>query len=94
MSFTQHFVNCEHGFLFHSFAISVAFNNDSGLLMKRDLESIGINCRLVLVSAVGSILEQVDLVMIGAEGVDENGGIVNKIGTSTIAICAKFLKVS
>ena len=27
MSFTQHFVNCEHGFLFHSFAISVAFNN-------------------------------------------------------------------
>ena len=28
MSFTQHFVNCEHGFLFHSFAISVAFNNE------------------------------------------------------------------
>ena len=29
--------------------------------------------------------------MVGAEGVVENGGIVNKIGTYTIAICAKML---
>ena len=30
--------------------------------------------------------------MVGAEGVVENGGIVNKIGTYTIALCAKTLK--
>jgi len=66
-------------------------SNDSGRLMKRDLDSIGIPCTLVLDASVGYILEQVDLVMFGAEGVVESGGIVNKIGTYTIAICAKML---
>ena len=66
-------------------------SNDSGRLMKKDLDNIGIPCTLILDSSVGYILEQVDLVMFGAEGVVESGGIVNKIGTYTIAICAKML---
>ena len=36
-------------------------SNDSGRLMKRDLESIGIPCTLVLDSSVGYILEQGNL---------------------------------
>ena len=71
--------------------ITECASNDSGILMKKDLDSIGIPCTLVLDSSVGYILEQVDLVMFGAEGVVESGGIVNKIGTYTIAICAKML---
>ncbi len=66
-------------------------SNDSGRLMKQDLESLGIPCTLVLDASVGYVLEQVDFVMLGAEGVVESGGIVNKIGTYTIAICAKML---
>lgn len=66
-------------------------SNDSGRIMKRNLDEIGIPCTLVLDASVGYILEQVDLVMFGAEGVVESGGIVNKIGTYTIAICAKML---
>jgi len=66
-------------------------SDDSGRHMKRDLDSIGIPCTLVLDASVGYILEQVDLVMFGAEGVVESGGIVNKIGTYTIAVCAKML---
>lgn len=66
-------------------------SNDSGRLMKKELDSIGVPCTLVLDASVGYILEQVDLVMFGAEGVVESGGIVNKIGTYTIAICAKML---
>jgi len=66
-------------------------SNDSGRLMKKDLDSIGIPSTLVLDASVGYILEQIDLVMFGAEGVVESGGIVNKIGTCTIAICAKML---
>ena len=35
------------------------------------------------------IMNQVDCVFVGAEAVTENGGIINKIGTYTIALCAK-----
>ena len=31
----------------------------------------------------------VDMVLVGAEGVVENGGVINKLGTYTIAVCAK-----
>jgi translation initiation factor eIF-2B subunit alpha len=33
----------------------------------------------------------VDLVLLGAEGVVENGGVINKLGTYQIALCAKSL---
>ena len=32
-----------------------------------------------------------DLVLVGAEGVVENGGVINKLGTYQIALCAKAL---
>jgi translation initiation factor 2B subunit (eIF-2B alpha/beta/delta family) len=35
------------------------------------------------------LMEQVDLVLVGAEGVVENGGVVNKIGTDALALCAR-----
>ena len=44
---------------------------------------------MVLDAAVGYIIEKVDLVIVGAEGVVENGGIINKIGTNQMAVCAK-----
>jgi translation initiation factor eIF-2B subunit alpha len=49
----------------------------------------GIPTTVVLDSAMGYIMEQVDMVLVGAEGVVENGGIVNKLGTYALAICAK-----
>ncbi|ORE10839.1 IF-2B-domain-containing protein [Rhizopus microsporus var. microsporus] len=55
------------------------------------LKKAGIPCRAVLDSAVGYIMDKVDMVFVGAEGVVENGGIVNKIGTFQIALVAKAL---
>eukprot|EP01035_Chromulina_nebulosa_P019252 gene19252-25104_t len=52
----------------------------------------GIPTTLVLDCAVGSIMDKVDLCLVGAEGVMENGGIVNKLGTYQIAMVAKALK--
>lgn len=49
----------------------------------------GIPTTVVLDSAMGYIMESVDMVLVGAEGVVENGGIVNKLGTYGLAICAK-----
>ena len=59
--------------------------------MAKDLENIGINCTVVLDAAVGAVMEKVDFVLLGAEGVVENGGIINKIGSCTIGLCAKML---
>lgn len=38
-----------------------------------------------------AVLCSVDLVLVGAEGVVENGGVINKLGTYQIALCAKAL---
>jgi len=47
--------------------------------MCRDLEAANIPCTLILDSSVGYVMEQVDIVMVGAEGVVESGGIINKV---------------
>lgn len=57
--------------------------------MCKELENLNIPCTLILDSAVGYIMESIDMVMMGAEGVVESGGIINKIGSYTVALCAR-----
>ena len=45
--------------------------------------------KVVLDSAMAYCMEQVDLVLVGAEGVLENGAVVNKLGTAALAACAQ-----
>lgn len=52
----------------------------------------GIPTKFIMDSAVGVIMEEVDLVLVGAEGVAENGGIINEIGTYQIALVAQALR--
>ncbi len=52
--------------------------------MARDLEKLGIHCTVILDSAIGYIMEQVDMVMVGAEGVAESGGIINKVNIKSL----------
>ncbi|MFH4981858.1 hypothetical protein AB6A40_008567 [Gnathostoma spinigerum] len=61
----------------------------SGRRMHRSLEEAGISSTVILDSAVGYVMESIDAVFVGAEGVMETGGIINKIGTLNLAICAK-----
>ena len=51
----------------------------------------GISTKLILDCAVGTYMDTVDLVLVGAEGVMENGGIVNRTGTYQIAMVARAL---
>jgi translation initiation factor eIF-2B subunit alpha len=51
--------------------------------------SANIPTTVVLDSAMGYIMESVDIVLTGAEAVVENGGCVNKMGTYALAACAK-----
>ena len=57
--------------------------------MQEELEKAGIPSKVIFDAAVGFIMEKVDIVMVGAEGVAESGGIINKIGTYQMAVVAK-----
>ncbi|KAK7804945.1 hypothetical protein U0070_025467 [Myodes glareolus] len=57
--------------------------------MAKALCHLNVPVTVVLDAAVGYIMEKADLVIVGAEGVVENGGIINKIGTNQMAVCAK-----
>ncbi|XP_076766297.1 eukaryotic translation initiation factor 2B subunit alpha isoform X3 [Xylocopa sonorina] len=66
--------------------------DNSGQEMCENLTKLGVSCTLILDSAMGYVMEQVDMVMVGAEGVAESGGVINKVGTYTMAMCAKEVK--
>ncbi|XP_041742167.1 translation initiation factor eIF-2B subunit alpha isoform X4 [Coregonus clupeaformis] len=61
----------------------------AGKQMADALRRLNIPVTVVLDAAVGCVLEKVDLVIVGAEGVVESGGIINKIGTYQMAVCSK-----
>uniref|UniRef100_A0A915PSE5 Translation initiation factor eIF2B subunit alpha n=1 Tax=Setaria digitata TaxID=48799 RepID=A0A915PSE5_9BILA len=63
--------------------------DESGNITVKALKDAGIQSTLILDSGVGYLMETIDLVMVGAEGVMETGGIINKIGTRQMAVCAK-----
>ncbi|ORX95753.1 alpha subunit of the translation initiation factor eif2b [Basidiobolus meristosporus CBS 931.73] len=60
-----------------------------GLEAAKILRKAGVPTTVILDSAVGYIMEKVDAVIVGAEGVVENGGVINQIGTYQLAIVAK-----
>ncbi|XP_078490406.1 translation initiation factor eIF2B subunit alpha [Ciona intestinalis] len=65
--------------------------DDAGYEMAKTLRQYSIPVITILDAAAGYILEKVDVVLVGAEGVVENGGIVNKIGSYQLGLCAKAL---
>lgn len=62
---------------------------NSGELMYKRLQEEGIRSRLITDSAIGFFMDKVDVVLVGAEAVAKNGGIINQIGAYPLAVCAK-----
>lgn len=62
-----------------------------GIASAQALKQAGVPVTVVLDAAAAYVMERVDLVLVGAEGVVENGGIVNKLGTYGLALAAKAL---
>jgi ribose 1,5-bisphosphate isomerase len=52
------------------------------------LDELGMPIELIVDSAVRSVMNEVDLAVVGADVITANGTLVNKIGTSQIALCA------
>ena len=61
----------------------------NGSHIKEILESSNIPTKLISNAAVGIVMPKVDCIFVGCEAVLENGGIMNKVGTFTLALCAK-----
>ncbi|KAJ2797017.1 translation initiation factor eIF-2B subunit alpha [Coemansia helicoidea] len=66
--------------------------DQSGLRAAAELQQLGVPCEVILDAAAAYIMQKVDMVLVGAEGVVESGGLINKIGTYQLAIVAKAAK--
>ena len=70
------------------YVMNVARNSESKAVVS-SLRSKGVPVATISEGAVGYAMGKVDLVIMGAEGVVENGGIISRLGTYQIALLAK-----
>jgi len=75
------------------FATEVRPRNQ-GLITIRTLNDAGIRTNFIVDSAVRSFINDIDLVIVGADAVTVNGAVVNKIGTSQVAHSAHEARVN
>ena len=75
------------------FATEVRPRNQ-GLITIRTLNDAGIKTQFIVDSAVRTFINDVDLVIVGADAVTANGAVVNKIGTSQVAHTAHEARVN
>lgn len=59
-----------------------------GHLTAKHLDELGIRTSLIVDSAVRFFMKDVDIVIVGADAVTVNGSVINKIGTSQLALAA------
>jgi ribose 1,5-bisphosphate isomerase len=64
-----------------------------GLLTVRDLHQAGVDTTLIIDSAVRTVMKRVDAVFVGADTITSHGALINKIGTSQLALAAKEARV-
>jgi len=64
-----------------------------GLITASTLAKLGIKTTLVIDSAVRYVMKRITKVFIGADAIATNGAVVNKIGTSMVALAAKEARV-
>jgi ribose 1,5-bisphosphate isomerase len=60
-----------------------------GRLTAKELLDAGIRTTLIVDSAVRHFMNEVDLVLVGADALTSEGNVINKIGTSMVALAAK-----
>jgi ribose 1,5-bisphosphate isomerase len=65
-----------------------------GLLTVKELSDAGVDVTLIIDSAVRMVMGKADKVFVGADTVASNGAVINKIGTSQLALAANEARVS
>jgi len=64
-----------------------------GVAMAEEIGDMGFETELVVDSAVRFFMKDVDAVVVGAEAIAANGAVINKVGTSLIALAAHEARV-
>ncbi|EFJ19798.1 hypothetical protein SELMODRAFT_177636 [Selaginella moellendorffii] len=64
----------------------------TGMEVSKKLSAAGIPVTVIVDSAVAYTMDRVDMVLVGADGVVESGGIINVIGTFQVALIAHSMK--
>ena len=77
-----------------TFTVYVASQNenDNSIKIIEILQKNNVDCKLISGISIGFYLSKIDFILTGAGAICESGGIINTIGTNTIAICAKNSK--
>ncbi|BBN00284.1 translation initiation factor eIF-2B subunit alpha [Marchantia polymorpha subsp. ruderalis] len=65
--------------------------DNTGLEMAKELMGAKIPMMLILDAGVANMMGQIDMVLLGAEGVVESGGVINHIGTYQTALVARSM---
>jgi len=64
-----------------------------GRITARELLASGIETTMIVDSAMRSFLKEADLVLVGADAITSEGNVINKIGTSQLALAADEARV-
>lgn len=64
-----------------------------GLISVRELSRAGVPTTLIVDSAVRHFIRDIDKVIVGADSIAANGAVINKVGTSQIALAAHEARV-
>jgi ribose 1,5-bisphosphate isomerase len=62
---------------------------NQGLITARELRNLGVPVTLIVDSAAHRYLDEVDHVLVGADSIAADGSVINKIGTSGLAVSAR-----
>jgi len=61
-----------------------------GIAMAERLSALGIPVTLIVDSAVRYVMSEIDKVIVGADALASDGSVVGKVGTSQLALAAKY----
>jgi len=60
-----------------------------GRITARELVGLGIESTMIVDSAVRFFMNSIDIVLVGADAITSEGNVINKIGTSLVALSAR-----
>nr|CDS29900.1 translation initiation factor eIF 2B subunit [Hymenolepis microstoma] len=72
--------------------VTQSMPSKSGELMVKELTKHGVSCTLIPDTAVGYVMPEIDAVVLGAEAVVESGGVLNALGSCSVAMIACTLR--
>jgi translation initiation factor eIF-2B subunit alpha len=85
-------VDCKNSGINLNVLISDCSPEHSGNIMHKALNDQSIKSHVISDLSIGYYMKDIDCIVVGSNALVENGGVINRIGSYTLAICAKSFK--